>query len=93
MRAARVETHDGSLLGVLHAEHAAGGKGQIGLIERVEMKLVEAFGAQVARTCSARTAAAIELARFGIVVEAFVKPRQPVGHAGARIARPCARCL
>ena len=61
MRVGPSKTHDDFLLGCLHAENAADGIGQLRLIQRVEMELVEAFGREAAATCSASTAAAISL--------------------------------
>ncbi len=69
----------------LNAQKPAGRIGEIGLVERVEMKLVEAAGAQLLDLVGQHRGGD-DAAAFDIVVQAVIGLGQPGGNAGAAFA-------
>src|SRR6266446_5476226 len=66
----------------LDAENVADRKGELGLVQSVEMKLIEAFGAKLAHLLN-QYGGGDELAAFQIFFQSIVKRRQPIGDARA----------
>ena len=83
-----VETHDKSF--GLNPKHAAGRIGQIGLVEGVEMKLVEAAAAQLLHLIG-QHGGSDDAAAFDIFVQPVIGTRQPGGNGRAASWPPCAR--
>ena len=87
MRAARSKLM--TIPSALNAQQPAGGIGEIGLVEGVEMKLVEAAGAQLLHLVG-QHGGGDDAAGFDILVQPVIGAGQPGGNGGAAPWPPCA---